>query len=188
MDKKDIYEHLAKIYLDASSGKKKKSAAQPRTFKNHFIVSIVFIIALSAFSLKALQNKGRPLSSEIALVLLNEPAKINFHFDPGKKEIFSLNLNKLNLTKYNSLGFALKRANYQDTISVRVEFTNAFKEKSEVYFKDIPHKWRDYTISLSEFKSVSDWSEMAILSFTVEQWNVKEKRGVVYVDNIRLLK
>ena len=34
MDKKDIYEHLAKIYLDASSNKKKKSAAQPRIFKN----------------------------------------------------------------------------------------------------------------------------------------------------------
>ena len=47
MDKKDIYEHLAKIYLDASSNKKKKPAVQPRIFKNLFIVSIVFIAALS---------------------------------------------------------------------------------------------------------------------------------------------
>ena len=58
MDKKDIYEHLAKIYLDASSNKKKKSAAQPGIFKNLFIVSIVFIVALSALSIKTLQNKS----------------------------------------------------------------------------------------------------------------------------------
>src|SRR3989338_6351517 len=99
-----------------------------------------------------------------------------------------MGLNRLNLTRYKALGFAVKKANYQDSISLRVEFTNAFKEKSEVYFKDIPHKWHDYIIKLSEFKNVNDWSEMATLSFTVEEWNVKKKIGVVFVDNLRLLK
>lgn len=187
MDKKEIYEHLAKIYLDASSNKKKKTNARPHLFKNLFIISIVFIIALSAVSLKIFR-KNMASSSEIALVLLTSPSKINFHFDPAKKEIFSLNMNRLNLTRYKALGFAVKKVNYQDNISLRVEFTNAFKEKSEVYFKDIPHRWHDYRISLSEFKNVSDWSEMTNLLFTIEEWNVKEKKGVVFIDNVRLLK
>lgn len=187
MDKKDIYEHLAKIYLDASSNKKKKLSARPRLFKNLFIISIVFIIALSAVSLKIFR-KNMASNSEIALVLLTSASKINFHFDPAKKEIFSLNMNRLNLTRYKALGFAVKKANYQDNISLRVEFTNAFKEKSEVYFKDIPHRWHDYRINLSEFKNVSDWSEMTNLLFTIEEWNVKEKKGVVFIDNVRLLK
>jgi len=63
-----------------------------------------------------------------------------------------------------------------------------FKEKSEVYFKDIPHRWHEYRINLCEFKNVSDWSEMTNLLFTIEEWNVKEKRGVVFIDNVRLLK
>lgn len=187
MDKKDIYEHLAKIYLDASSGKKKKEPPS-RIYKNLFIASIAVIVALSAFSLGSLTKRRPSAAHEIALVLLPEPAKINFHFDPAKKEIFTLHLNKLDLTRYRAAGFALKKANFFDTISVRVEFTNIFKEKSELYFKDIPHKWRDYSVKFSEFKNVSDWSEMASLSFTVEQWNAKEKKGVVYVDNVRLLK
>ena len=187
MDKKDIYEHLARIYLDASSNKKNKPALKPRIFRNLFIVSVALIIVLSAVYFRSLHN-NKALNSEIALVLLSDSAKMNFHFDPAKKEIFSLNLNKLNLSRYKALGFAVKKANYQDTISLRVEFTNAFKEKSEVYFKDISHKWHDYIINLSEFKNVNDWSEMATLSFTVEEWNVKEKAGVVFVDNARLLK
>ncbi|MEK6727046.1 MAG: hypothetical protein AABY28_00015 [Candidatus Omnitrophota bacterium] len=187
MDKKDIYEHLAKIYLDASSNKKKKPALKPRTFKSLFIITFVFIIVLSAVSLRLFQRKSAP-NSEIALVLLSDSAKINFHFEPAKKEIFSINLNKLNLARYKALGFAVKKANYQDTISLRVEFTNAFKERAELYFKDISHKWHDYIINLSEFKNVNDWSEMANLSFTVEEWNVKKKTGLVFVDNVRLLK
>lgn len=187
MDKKEIYEHLAKIYLDASSNKKKKPSAHPRLFKNLFIISIVFIIALSAVSLRAFR-KNVASNSEIALVLLTSASKINFHFDPAKKEIFSLNMNKLDLSRYKALGFAVKKVNYQDNISLRVEFTNAFKEKSEVYFKNIPHRWHDYRINLSEFKNVNDWSEMTNLLFTIEEWNAKEKRGVVFIDNVRLLR
>jgi hypothetical protein len=29
---------------------------------------------------------------------------------------------------------------------------------------------------------------MSNLTFAIEEWNVKEKRGVVYIDNVRLLR
>lgn len=187
MDKREIYEHLARIYLDASSKKRKRSQVYPQVFKNLFLISLLFIFALSASLFLAFQ-KNKPVPSEISLVLLPDAAKINFHFDPAKKEIYTFSLNRLDLSRFRALGFSVKKADFQNLISLRVEFTNAFKERSEVYFKDIPHKWQDYKITLSDFKGISDWSEILSLSFAIEEWNVKEKRGVVYIDNVRLLR
>lgn len=186
MSKKDIYEHLANIYWKASSNKKiKKAKEYPKKFKTLFFISIAVILPLAAFLFTSLKGKNTFLNSEIALVVSPEVVKINFHFDPARKETYTLDLNKLNLQRYNTLAFSAKRANFKDNIALRIEFTNAFKEKSEVYLKDIPHRWHDYKISFSEFKNISDWSSMTGLAFIIEEWNVREKRGVVYLDNVR---
>ncbi|MCX5700167.1 MAG: hypothetical protein NTZ63_01295 [Candidatus Omnitrophica bacterium] len=187
MDKKDIYEHLAKIYLDASSKKKKKNKAYPRLFKNLFIISIFLVVGLGSTLATSLFKKNG-LSSEIALVLQNDASKINFNFNPAKKETFTINLNKLNVGRFKSLAFAVKNVHPSEKISLRVEFTNAFKEKSEIYVKDLSGKWQDYKINLSEFKTIRDWSELSSLTFSVEEWNATAKSGVLYIDNIRLLK
>lgn len=187
MDKKDIYEHLAKIYLDASSRKKKKSGTHPKIFKTPFFISIIFVCVLGLVLFASFQKK-KAFDSEVALVLLTDVAKINFHFDPARKEIYAINLNKLNLTRFKTLAFSARKASYENNISLRIEFTTPFKEKSEIYFKDIPHKWQDFKIELSEFKGISDWSEMSHLTFAIEEWNAKEKRGIVYIDNVRLLR
>lgn len=187
MDKKDIYEHLAKIYLDASSKKKKKSRNYLQFLRNPLIISVIFVFGLSLVYFANFKRQ-KSFNSEVALVLLPEAAKINFNFDPAKKEIYSINLNNLNLGKYKALGFTLKKANSQDKISLRVEFISAFREKSEVYLKDIPHQWKDYVLNFSQFKNISEWSDMSGLCFIVEEWNAKEKKGVVYIDNVRFLK
>jgi len=186
MVKKDIYEHLADIYLDASSNKKiKKAKKYPRKFKSLFFISSAVILLLAASLFTSLKGKNTFLNSEIALVVSPEVVKINFHFDPARKETYSLDLNKLDLRRFKTLSFSAKRSDFKDNIALRIEFTNAFKEKSEVYLKDIPHRWQDYKISFSEFKNISSWSNMAGLAFILEEWNVKEKRGVVYLDNVR---
>lgn len=187
MEKKDIYEHLAKIYLDASSKKKKKTKTYAKIFKNISII-IVFFVCGFIIALPLNLKKSKSYHSEVALVLLYDTAKVNFQFDPAKKETYSLDLKNLNLSKFKALGFSAKKTNSYDTISLRVEFINAFREKSEVYLKDIPHRWQDYMINLSEFKNISDWTEMTNLSFAIEEWNVRKKKGVVYLDNVRLLK
>jgi len=186
MDKKDIYEHLAKIYLDVSSQRKKKSRPKQVFFKKITLISSIFIFTLGAV-LFVNFPKRNTFNSELALILTPGPIKINFDFNPAKKEIYSLNLNKLNMSRFKSLAFAVKKANYNDTISLRAEFSSAFNEKSEAYFKHIPHKWQDYKINLSDFRGISDWTDMSSFSVSVEEWNTKEKKGVVYIDNIRLL-
>lgn len=187
MDKKDIYEHLAKIYLDASSKRKKKSKGYPKFLKS-VILSGIVLVSAAGFSFLATLGKNNPYNSEVQLVLSPDVFKINFDFNPAKKEIYYLNLNNLNLNKYKALEFALKKQNFNDSISLRVEFITAFKERSEVYLKDIPHKWQEYKINFAEFKGISDWSEVARLAFIVEEWNTKEKRGFVYIDNVRVIK
>lgn len=187
MDKKDIYEHLAKIYLDASFKRKKKTKKHPKFFKNLFFLGVVFILIPVIFLFVRLST-NKSLKSEIALVLCPDVVKINFNFDPAKKETYSLDLTKLNLSRFKRLEFSVKKTHYQDNIALRVEFTSIVKEKSEVYFKNIPSRWQDYRIDLAEFKNISNWSSISSLSFIVEEWNVKEKRGLVYLDNVRLLR
>jgi len=202
MNKKDIYEHLADIYLDASSKKKKNKSAKlyPKIFKNLFFISIAiifFLTTLLIFMSSGNKNKyvfsnlqgDKPISSELTLVIQPDIVKINFHFDPVKEEIYSVNLNGLDLVKFKALGFSVRKANYQDKIILKVEFTNTFNEKSEIYLNDIPaYKWRDYKIGFGEFKDINDWSSILSLAFIVEEGNTKQKRGMVYLDNIRFLR
>lgn len=188
MDKKDIYEHLAKIYLDASSKKKKKNKHHQKVLRHpFFIFAVVFLLGFGVFSFLNFK-KGRHFSSQVALVVSPDALKINFNFNPAKKEIYSLDLNKLNLTKFKALGFSVKKADFKDNISLKVEFINKFNERSEIYLKNIPHKWYNYKIDFSEFKNISDWREMSTLAFAVEEWNARKNSGVVYIDNIRFLR
>ena len=186
MDKKDIYEHLAKIYLDASSDKTRKKIPSSKVYKNLFFASVAVLII--SLGLTLLTRFNKIYRSETALVLLSEAAKINFHFDPARKETYSVDLNKLNLSKYRSLCFSLKKANYKTKIAMRVEFANTFREKSEVYVQDIPASWQDFKLKFSAFRNLSDWTEMSKLIFTVEEWNTGDKKGIVYIDNIRLIR
>ncbi|MDD5155884.1 MAG: hypothetical protein PHF11_05315 [Candidatus Omnitrophica bacterium] len=186
MDKKDIYEHLAKIYLDASTRKNKK-LKKPSGLRYLFFISIIFALVSGIILSRYLPGNKRP-DTQIALILQNDVAKINFTFNPAKKEIYDINLNKLDLGRFNTLAFSLKKSNYRDSISVRVELTNTFREKSGIYLKDIPARWHDYKISFRDFRGISDWSQITRISFIVEEWNAREKHGIVYIDNIRLLR
>ena len=187
MDKKDIYEHLAKIYLDASQKKKKRKKNYPQLNRHLFFIIIALSIGVGVFLVSSIK-KNKPFGSEIALVISPDPVKINFHFYPAKKETFNIELNKLNVSHFRNLAFAVKSVNYRDNISLKVEFSNVYREKTGIYITGISNKWKEFTVSLSDFKRITDWSEMQNLTFSVEEWNTKEKKGMVYLDNIRLLK
>ena len=110
MDKKEIYEHLANIYLDASlksTRKKRKLKSYSKPIRNLIIGACVVILALgSKIAYSNFNNYSK--SAQIALFLYQDTAKLNFNFDPAKKETFSLDLKQLSLAKYKSLAFALR--------------------------------------------------------------------------------
>ena len=190
MNKKEIYEHLANIYLDASSKsskKKKRFNSYPKAIQGMILTGAVLVLGLGSFTTYSRIFHRAP-TGQIALFLHQDTAKINFNFDPAKKEIFSLNLKQLNLSKYKTLGFSVKKTNPHEIISLRIEFTNRFNEKSEVYIKDISSKWMDKKIDFKNFAKMNDWTQMKELAFSIEEWNVREKSGIIYLDNIRVLK
>lgn len=187
MQRKDIYEHLAEIYLNSSPRRhKKKPLKVTKIFPVVFVSGIFFFSALIVFSAINFR-KNKSLKSTTTLILQPNIIKLKFNFDPAKKEVYAMALNKLDLMKFTTLGFSTKKESLKDSLSLRVEFTNAFKEKSALYIKDISNKWQELKIKLSEFKQISDWSDMTQLSFIIEEWNAGEKAGVVYLDNIALL-
>jgi len=190
MNKKEIYEHLANIYLDASSKsskKKHKLRSYPNLIQGLVILGLVTALGLgSAITYFHINNRNS--NGQTALFLYPDTAKINFNFDPAKRETFSLNLKQLNLTKYKSLGFSVRKTNPKDIISLRVEFINRFNEKSEVYVKDISGKWMEQRLDFSRFAKINDWSQMKALAFSIEEWNTREKSGLVYLDNIKVIK
>jgi hypothetical protein len=191
MDKKAVYEHLAKIYLDASSKSTRKK--KPSRFKLDFIRPSLLITIALTFGFSALilnlnsSRRHNPANSETALYLQEGPAKINFNFNPAKKEVYTLSLNRLNISRFKALAFSVKKSDYHDNINLKVEFANAFREKSFIYVRNIPYRWGEYRINLSDFKNISDWSIITELSFIVEEWNARDKFGIILVDNVRLL-
>lgn len=190
MDKKEIYEHLAKIYLDASLKRRNKNKDYLRVSHNPpFFISLVVISGLTIFLFANHGMKNRFLvNSQTALTLQPLVTKIDFNFNPARKETYSLDLNNLDLSNFKILQFSLKKVDYSDNIYIKVQLMNSLEEKSGLYLKNISHKLRDYKINLSEFKNINDWSRMVNLSFIVEEWNLKEKHGMVYIDNIAFLR
>ncbi|MBU1929067.1 MAG: hypothetical protein KKD79_04950 [Candidatus Omnitrophica bacterium] len=189
MEKTDIYEHLAHIYLDTPLRKKNQLKNQPpQVSKKYLYISLAIIACLAILLSIALQIKRKPLTTQNSSVLQPDVIKINYHFNTGKKEVYSLNLKKADLSKFKQLAFFLKKANNRDTISIRVEFANAFKEKGEIYIKDVAKNWKLYKLDLADFKGITDWTEILELSFIIEEWNTQDKDGAVYIESVTLFR
>jgi hypothetical protein len=186
MEKKDIYEHLAKIYLD-NAIPKKKVREESDDYKLFIFIGIAIVLIFSLFFLFPF-SRTKPMNSQATLVLSPEPLRVQYRFDPAKKEIYTLDLKKLNVSGYKTLDFSLKKSSYSDSVSLRIELSSSFKERSEIYLKDISHRWKEYKLNLSDFKGIAAWSEMATLSFIVEEWNSKQNNGTIFIDNVRFSK
>jgi len=188
VNKKEIYEHLANIYLDASSkSSKKKGKLRSYSKAAQGVIVLVTALGLASASTYFHINNRNP-KGQIALFLYQDTAKINFNFDPAKRETFSINLKQLNLSKYKTLGFGIRKTNAKDTLSLRVEFINRFNEKSEVYVKDIAGKWTEERLDFTRFAKMNNWTQMKALVFSIEEWNSREKSGIVYLENIEVIK
>jgi len=184
MEKSQIYEHLARIYLDASLKYKKKKK------NNLWILSLGLVtIAVLVFSFSPyLLTKIKLPAKNTSFVLTYEPVKINFNFGSIKKEILTFDLNNMNLKNFKFLSFRVRKSNFLDNIHLRIEFLNNFGEIGSFYLSNISNRWNEFKISLSDFKNISDWSNVKKLNFILEEWNTNNKVGKIYFDDIKILK
>ncbi|MFH1678878.1 MAG: hypothetical protein ABH914_04605 [Candidatus Omnitrophota bacterium] len=188
MQKKEIYEHLADIYLSTSNKNKKPRFLKKPANRYIFAAGIFLMLCITLLLNTHIHNRGFTANKDIALIIEPSITWINFNFDSAKKEVLNFNLAGLNLKEYKSLGFALRNATPKTNLHLRVELRNGFGESAELYLKDISSRWRDFEFGLAEFKNITVWSNMSELMFVIEEWNTEGKTGKVYIDNVRFLK
>ncbi len=188
--KKDIYEHLADIYLDASyKSKSKQKSKYHFRFKNLAFIGIAIISVPTIFLFTAL-NRQPPSS---ALVLQPRIVTINLNTSAPQSEIHSISLDRKDLSRYKTLAFSVRKdSTYPSRLTLRVKLTSAQKQKAEIYLNPISSQWSEYTLKLNDFQSISSWSKMLNLSFIIDdrttRTNEKPQAGAVYIDNVRLLR
>ena len=187
----EIYEHLAKIYLESSSSKKKYSRAKPK-FRFFLKFSAVATAGFLLILIAIIFLQGRPSQSEEATVAIGSKiTRISFPASGSVNEgAATFDLKGLDFLGCKTLGFSARKSNYLDKLVIRVELMDSLGGRSKVYVDQLPvYNWKDFEIRLSEFKGTSDRTKLSLLALVVEEWKTKEKdRAALYIDNIHLLK
>jgi hypothetical protein len=189
MEKKEIYEHLAKIYLDASLEKKKKFNEYP--FKNYLFITLIGLVVVVVLSIFILPLKTKSYQRyAYSREIINYPNLIKLSSDtnPIKHNQYHIDLKQINLNKLHVLEFSARKKDFSDKVRLKIKIMSSSKEKSGVYVDDILEKWQDYQIDLKEFKHIKDWTKILCLSFIIEEPNIKTKKNTVYINNVRFVK
>jgi hypothetical protein len=189
---KDVYEHLAKVYLEPSRRSKKKSFSPKikSIFSNNplRVAFAIFICLVVILTVAIYRQRSITLRSKLSLILESNPTKFNYDFTKAQKETVTFDLKNINLSGYKTLGFRVRKSNQRDYLHMSVEFVSDFQERSKIYIKQIPTRWQSFNLPLVEFENITNWSRMHQLLFILEEWNAQIKKGSVYIDNIRFLK
>lgn len=102
---------------------------------------------------------------------------------------FWMALNNLDGTKYDNLAIWVKGdAKIGYTTVFKVELKNAAKQIGRYYITNVTDQWQEVVIPLSEFKGLTDLSTLTEFVIVFEDRIASNKKGVIYVDDIRLTK
>ncbi len=102
---------------------------------------------------------------------------------------FWMRLAGLNLVDYDSLEFDVKGDTDTGFTSLfKVELKNSDGEADSFYVKNITDQWQTVVISLSEFKQITDWTDMHEFVIVFEDMRSTELVGTIYIDNISFVK
>lgn len=190
MEKNEVYDYLAKIYLD------KQPAVVARTDKKNYIpwkrylffliapvIACLAIYLLIAHSLKLYTSRAHSLYLSTG----NELIKIRFDFTDSelKKQGYTITLSDLDAKNFKYLQFRLRRLKKYGSLSLRIEMENDLRENASYYLTEVTNKWQSYSIGFSEFKEITQWDALRRISFIVEEWNAENKDDGVYIDEIR---
>ncbi len=187
MNRDDIYDHLAQVYL----GKRTKAQAKKKKEFNAWLVINVFItviILTSAFyGFTAFLKRQSPfLESKIIFSLHNGSVQLqyNFHDSVSPVKEFSLTTPHMDPTKYKKLHFSIRAKAEGSPGMVKVIFKNQKNETASYYVTGIGMSWKDYDIPLQELRHITDWKNLEEISFVLESWNVEQQRGSILIDDI----
>ena len=188
MTRDEIYDHLAQVYL----GKRKKAEKKNKLEFNAWLLINILITAIifsSAFYGLTAFLKHRSDFFESKIVYSLHAGRIslpyNFRKDVSPVKTLALSVPQIDASQYGSLQFSLRAKEEGNPGIVKIVIQNNKNEISSYYVQGITNNWKEYTISLDEFKQISDWSNLKDVSFTLESWNVNKDKGLILIDNVR---
>ena len=190
MQKNEVYDYLAKIYLDKQpSAKSNKNFLKSHKYALFLIIPIIAIPSLYLI-LSSPLKLFKPKAYTLYLSTGNELIKISYNFvDTAlRKANYTLNLADLDLKDYKLLKFKARHLKRYGSLNLKVELENNFKESASYYIQDLSQGWKGFNLELSNFKEITNWSNIKRLSFVVEEWNVQDKDDCVYIDEIGFVK
>jgi len=102
---------------------------------------------------------------------------------------FWMFLQNLDASKYDSIAFWVKGdAKIGYTTVFKVELKNASKQVGRYYVTNITDQWQEIVIPLKDFKGLSDLSNLTEFVVVFEDRIASNKKGVVYIDELRFVK
>lgn len=184
--KKDVYEHLAKTFLENKSKKKVSN-------KHIWIFAILIVISclLLIMQLSTLLAKKSFIGKSIFVIQDKTPIELEYDFtEIGNNKIraISFNLSDIDLDEYNYLSLAARtKDGGKIKTSIRVQIENSLREKDSEYISGIVSEWQSFILPLTDFERVKDWSKVESINFVVEEWNTGVKKDKIYIDEVRFI-
>lgn len=102
---------------------------------------------------------------------------------------FWMTLPNFDATKYDALNLWVKGdsgAGY--TTVFKIELKSANKQMGRYYISNVGDQWQEISIPLSEFKGLIDRSSLVEFVIVFEDRMASNKKGVLYMDDIRFVK
>ena len=154
-------------------------------FINIIITGTIFFsvfYGLSAF----LTQKNFSLDNNVMYSLNKGLITIEYNFQDSfsPEKSFFLKVNEIDVSKYENIQFSIRGKEEGTPGVVKVVFENNKNEFSSYYVQGVGLDWQEHTIPLSEFRQITDWTNINSISFVLEVWNVDQKKGIVLIEDI----
>lgn len=102
---------------------------------------------------------------------------------------FWMFLQNFDASKYDNLSLWVKgdgKIGY--TTVFKVELKNASKQVGRYYVTNVTDAWQDIVIPLKDFKGITDFSNLSEVVIVFEDRIASNKKGIIYLDDIRFTK
>lgn len=191
MQKNEVYDYLAKVYLDKQpSVRSKKEKSGWRKYPFILIPPIIILPVLYLLLRGHPFTIYSPKAYNVELSTGNELIKIKYNFTDStlKKEGYTIALSDFNIEGFHTFQFRARRLKDYGSLNVRIEIENSFNESSSYYIHNIKKGWKKFSISLSDFHEITRWDNLKRISFIIEEWNTEDKDDCIYIDEVRIIK
>lgn len=100
-----------------------------------------------------------------------------------------MRLQNLDASKFDNLAFRVRGDAKMGYTSVfKVELKDSLDQSSRHYVRGVSDQWQDVVIPLKDFEGMANFRRLKEFTIVFEDTSATVKRGVIYIDDVRLTK